>query len=170
MPSNIYNQFYNVEWFADPILQSSKQYKVTDGHFILDYIPDSEYNILISGYNEVKFNQELENATDFSVDYNSGKVNVSSTLDGQMITVTSYYAKGLIKTYAKRVEIQDEDNNWNSTNIEDLSAEIANNYSTKQYINDTSSVTSQHVNVIICDEGTTLNAGSLPMGTIVVAK
>jgi hypothetical protein len=170
VPSSVFNKFYNVEWYESPVLKQNETYMITENHIYLDYIPESLNGVLISGKVENKINQEITTTSQFLVDYNTGKILFHPDLNGTNISISQYYAKGLIKTNAQRVSLDDVDGFIQADNVEDFAKEVMTNYRTVQYTGEEITHVSQNVRFIICDEGTTLNAGSLPLGTIIVVK
>jgi hypothetical protein len=107
MSSNL----YNVEWYTNSVLTQNENYVVTNDKFILNYIPDSQYGVQITyaatPLSENRFNQAITTNSQFYVNYNTGEVTLSDTLDGVTVTVNQYYAKGLIKTIGNRVVLDD---------------------------------------------------------------
>jgi len=54
----------------------------------------------------------------------TGEVYFHSSLEGQTITITQYFGRGLIKTMAQRIELLNISNLYTSDNVEDFANEI----------------------------------------------
>ena len=122
-----FNEFFSVTWYENPIQRLNKVHKVANSKIVLDEIPDEFQKVIISGKFEIKQQQNFPTVNPelyYKVNYLNGEVTFGGNLDGDNITITSYYGRGNISYYAKKLIIEDAWNNWNSTNMEDLSAEI----------------------------------------------
>jgi len=129
-----YNDLFNITWHTDSngnkvsIKRTNEEHIVVGNIILLNEIPDESYRVRITDMYELSKGQEITNSNEYIVDYLTGRITFHSSLDGQTITVDEYYGRGLIKGYAIRTVLLDANNNWDSDNLEDLSAEI------KQYI------------------------------------
>lgn len=136
-----YNEFFDIIWHTDDngnkvsIQRINEQYKIVNGKIILNGIPDSFYKVTISNKYEVNSIEQIISNIYFKVNYLTGEVYFHSSLEGQIITIAQYYDRGLIKLYGKRVELQNENNLYDATNVEDFATEITNRVNT--YIADT---------------------------------
>jgi len=127
-----YNEFFSVLWFTDDngnkvsIQRLNEQQIIVNGKIILNNIPDSFYKVQITNKYEIDINSEIISNIYFKVNYLTGEVYFHSSLEGQTITIAQYFGRGLIKTMAKRVELSNENNLYNATNIEDFATDITN--------------------------------------------
>lgn len=147
---------------------------IYDSQIVLAQIPSESatYRVLITGMTEININSEITLATQFKVDYKNGVIYFDPTLEGTSKIIHLYYGRGIKQLHDTRVKLTDENNYWDATTLKQLIDEIAQNYRTTQYLdpNTPDTIVSQNVRLIICEEGNTIPAGSLPLGTIVVVK
>lgn len=147
-----YQELLDILWYTDEygnkisIQRTNQQFKIVHNKIILNEIPDSFHKVTINGKYEIDFKQSINSAEYFKVNYLTGEVFFHESLDGTTITINEFYAKGLLKIFAKRVVLQDENNNWDSDNIEDLAIEI------KNYINSHISTLNTHTTKIQTNE------------------
>lgn len=127
-----YQELLDILWHTDEygnkisIQRTNQQFKIVHNKIILNEIPDSFHKVTINGKYEIDFKQSINSAEYFKVNYLTGEVFFHESLDGTTITINEFYAKGLLKIFAKRIVLQDENNNWDSDNLEDLAIEIKN--------------------------------------------
>jgi len=127
-----YQEFFDVLWHTDDsgnkisIQRLNEQHKIVNGKIILNGIPNSFYKVTISNKYEVNSIEQIIDNSFFKVYYLTGEVFFHSSLEGQTIIIAQYYDRGLIKLYGKRVELQNIDNLYNATNIEDFATDITN--------------------------------------------
>ena len=127
-----YNEFFSVLWFTDDngnkisIQRLNEQQKIVNGKILLNNIPDNFYKVQITGKYEIDINSEITSANYFKVSYLTGEVFFYSSLEGNTIIIAQYFGRGLIKTMAKRVELSNENNLYNASNVEDFAIETIN--------------------------------------------
>ena len=127
-----YQEFFDVLWHTDDsgnkisIQRLNEQHKIVNNKIILMEIPDSFYKVTISNKYEININSEILSQNYFKVSYLTGEVYFHSSLEGQIITIAQYFGRGLIKTMAKRVELSNENNLYNASNVEDFATDITN--------------------------------------------
>lgn len=147
-----YQELLDILWYTDEygskisIQRTNQQFKIVHNKIILNEVPDSFHKVTINGKYEIDFKQSINSAEYFRVNYTTGEVFFHESLDGTTITIDEFWAKGLLKIFAKRVVIEDQGNNWESDNIEDLSVEI------KNYINSHASTLDNHTTKIQTNE------------------
>ena len=129
-----YNELFNITWHTDSsgnkisIKQINEQHKVVGNIVLLNEIPDQFNRVKITNMYELNKGSKINNTNEYIVDYLTGKITFHESKDGSTITIDEYYGRGLIESFAIRTLLLDKNNNWESTNIEDLAQEI------KQYI------------------------------------
>ena len=165
------SKHYIVQTFDNPVHVTTEKKYVFKNKILLDYIPDSTIGIVISGYVESKFNKTLTSDTQFYCNYDIGELVFYDTVpDNTLISNINYYGKGIIKYYDNRIAITDNKNVWDSNNLADFTDEIAEKYKAKEYTSDLDVIESSSIQIVICKEGTTIDAGNLPLSTIVVVR
>lgn len=178
MPIQDIDQSYEIELNkdenGDPVTRfiENEPHTIYDNVVILAQIPSESgtNRVLINEMTEININDEITSASQFKVAYKDGIVYFHSTLEGTNITIASYYGRGIKRVYDARIKIQDEEGNWDSTTLKALLNEFAIRYRSREYIDDLHTNISQSVHVVICKEGTTIDAGNLRLGTIVVVR
>jgi len=125
-----YNEFFSILWFTDDngnkisIQRLNEQQKIINGKILLNNIPDQFYKIQIANMYEVNINIEITDVAYFKTNYLTGEVYFHSSLEGQTITIAQYYGRGIIKYMGKRIELQNEENLYDATNVEDFATDI----------------------------------------------
>jgi len=125
-----YNQFFSIIWFTDDlgekisIQRLNEQQKIINNKIILNNIPDYFNKVNIEDKYEVGNNDEITDNTFFKVDYLTGEVYFHPSLDNTTITIKDYFGRGIIKFMGKRIELQNEENLYNATNIEDFATDV----------------------------------------------
>ena len=122
-----YNEFFHVTWYDNPVLRQNQNYKIVNNRIILHEIPDEFQKVIITGKFELNKNASFPTVSPelyYKVNYNTGEVTFHQSLSGTTITIASFYARGNISYFAKKVILQDENNNWNSATLEDLANEV----------------------------------------------
>ena len=148
-----YQEFFEVLWHTDEygnkvsIKRLNEQQKIVNNRIVLKEIPDNFYKIQITGKYEIDISQVISNAIYFKTDYLTGEVYFHPSLEGQTITIAQYFGRGLIKTFAKRVLLADNDNLYNSDNVEDFATEITNK------VDDFATEITQRVDNIVLNTG-----------------
>lgn len=98
-------------WYVDgggnkiSIIRENLTHVVTNGRFLLDYIPDEFYKITVnspSSMVEIDLDASISASTEYKVDYTIGMVYVDSSLEGSTFDVT-YYSRGVISYPASRI-------------------------------------------------------------------
>lgn len=107
-----------------PIAINNESRVVYDAQIPLAQIPDEFYRVVISGKAEISLRSKIENTNQFKVDYKNAIVYLHPDLEGQSVTIDTYYGKGIKLLFASRVKIEDLAGNWTSTNLESLVGEI----------------------------------------------
>ena len=128
-----FNELFNITWHTDTngnkisVQILNEQKKVVNNKVLLNEIPDSFNGVQIANMVEVGKNGTINAPNEYKVNYLTGEIYFSPNLDGQEITIQQYYGRGLIKSFAIRILLLNN-NDWQSDNLEDLAKEI------KQYI------------------------------------
>lgn len=89
------------------IVINNEPHVIYDSQIHLAQIPDEFYRVLIDGMTEIRFRDEIALATEFKVDYKHGVIYFDQSLEGNDITVGTYYGKGIKLIYAERVILGD---------------------------------------------------------------
>jgi hypothetical protein len=97
-----------IKWYTQDdqkvsVLRTNEQYKVVNGKATLTEIPDEFYGVEIDGMIRIKSNQIPSTPNEFSVNFTLGEITLHTSLEGQFITVASYYARGVIYYPASRI-------------------------------------------------------------------
>lgn len=125
-----YSEFFSIIWYTDEngkkvsIQRNNEQHKIVNNKILLLNVPDNFYKVTIAGKTEIKINLVITGAEFYKVNYLTGEVYFHSSLEGQTITITQYYGRGLIRTMAQRIELIDENNLYVAENVEDFATEI----------------------------------------------
>jgi hypothetical protein len=69
----------------------------------LAQIPDEFYRVTISGMTEINIKDDISAATEFKVDYKHGVVYFDQSLEGDPMTISTYYGRGIKLIYAERL-------------------------------------------------------------------
>lgn len=106
-----YNDQIFIKWHTSngqkvSLARSNEQYRVVKGKIMLKEIPDEFYGITITGM--VQLNSGLPNsATEFVVsDWGIGELTFHPSLEGQTITVASYYGRGCVYYPSSKVWVE----------------------------------------------------------------
>jgi phenolic acid decarboxylase len=97
---------------------------IFDCKIALAQIPDAFYKVIIPDKFERKMNQKLHNENQFKVDYKNGMVYFHESLEGQPITISTYYGRGIKLLHAKRVLLEDLGRLYGSMTVEDFAKEV----------------------------------------------
>jgi hypothetical protein len=124
-----YNELFSVTWHTDdngdkisvPI--TNEEQVVVNNKFLLNEIPDKFYNVTIPNMIRISDTSAISNTNEYKISWSTGEVYFHPNLDGATITVSQYYGRGLIKSFARRVLLS-SNIDWTSTNLEDLAHEI----------------------------------------------
>jgi hypothetical protein len=133
-----YSQFYDVLWNTNPVTGEPVVVTVTneshvvdsDNRIILNQIPSESTGVTITGKYYTKLGNTLSSSSYFSVNWRTGEIIFGGNIVGTTVTVASYGGRGLIKSYAKRQQIEDVDGYYTATETETAFKEIYERVST----------------------------------------
>jgi hypothetical protein len=126
-----FNQPYETVWNTDAegnpvsVLKENEAHTISDNSIMLAQIPDEFYKVAITGKYEVSLNAVLSSADYFKVDYRSGLVYFYNSLEATSVTIAQYRGRGVRNFIASRIKVEDIDNNYTASNLEDVLKEIA---------------------------------------------
>lgn len=112
-----YNDPLFIQWNTDEAGNKisveilNEEHKIVDNKVTLTQIPDNFYRVQINGFTEINIKEEIDSATKFKVNYLNGIITFDSSLDGQTITITKYYGRGIIYYPASRIYSETNGNN-----------------------------------------------------------
>lgn len=95
-----------IQWHTDlngqkySIKRLGEAYTVAGNKIVLNEIPDIQSGITILGMEE---SQQITKQNDFKVDYKNGVINFDKSKEGEIITIDSYYARGIVMYPASRI-------------------------------------------------------------------
>lgn len=78
-------------------------HQVVQNKILLNQIPDEFYHVQINGYVEIKKNQTITSANQYSVNYTNGEIYFHNSKDGSMITIAQYYGRGQVYISDERI-------------------------------------------------------------------
>lgn len=124
------------KWYVDDygnkysVKKENEEYIIVDGRVVLNELPDPVKKIEIDNMVEIPLKDNIISPIQFKVDYTNGFMAFHEDLNGDKITVLSYYARGLSLIPANRVYLEldqwgevhrtMEDLNYTSEQIKEL--------------------------------------------------
>ena len=97
----IYNWHYNEQTGEKySVKLNNEMQTVINGRIFLNQIPDKFHAVEINGMTEKDL---VVNVTDYKVDYTNGMVTFHTSKEGQQVTVTEYYGRGVVIYPASRI-------------------------------------------------------------------
>lgn len=139
MNNSFRTDFLDILWYTDSNNNKISKEKINEGHVItnglivLDEIPDFFYKVEINHMYEIDINSELTSAELFKVDYDHAKIYFHPDLEGQVINITRYFSRGIIKLSAKRVFDENDGQILDSNKIEKTLQDFINNIKSLQF-------------------------------------
>jgi hypothetical protein len=85
------------------VVINNEEHVIYDSCVRLAQIPDEFYRVTISGMTEINIKDDISAATEFKVDYKHGVVYFDQSLEGDPITIATYYGRGIKLVYAERI-------------------------------------------------------------------
>jgi hypothetical protein len=102
------------------VLTQNEEHKLINNKFTLNGIPDIYNRVQITGYYEIKNNQQITAANQFKCDYTTGQITMHSSLEASTITVATYYNRGVIFYPSSRIYTELD----NAGNVKETLADI----------------------------------------------
>ena len=97
----IYNWHYNEQTGEKySVKLNNEQHVITGGKIFLNQIPDKFHGVKINGLVERDLIQTAEH---FKVDYTNGMITFQKAKEGQTVTISEYYGRGVISYPASRI-------------------------------------------------------------------
>jgi len=130
-----YNDPLIITWYTDNsgnkinVHRQNQSYKIINNKIILSEIPDEflKINTIIIN-NTIIYENKIGtniNINNFVVNYTLGEITIDPSYNGETVTIPSWYARGVIKYPASRIELEDIDNLYGSQDAEGAFAEMA---------------------------------------------
>lgn len=85
------------------VVINDENHVIFDSCVRLAQIPDEFYRVTISGMTEINIKDDISSATEFKVDYKHGVVYFDQSLEGDPVTIATYYGRGIKLVYAERI-------------------------------------------------------------------
>jgi len=98
---NMYNK--DAEGRPITILIQNEQHEAVNGKIVLNQVPDRLPKVIINGMTEILYDKVITSSTLFKVDYDMGIIYLHPDLNGNLITIASYYGVKVYYFPASRV-------------------------------------------------------------------
>ena len=123
MPSifDTYRDSLFIDWYTDDngskisIQRTNEQHKVVNNHIVITEVMDDFQGVQIDGMYQIPYEQEITNENYFAPHWTAGIIRFHPNKEGQTITISSYYSKGLIMYPISRIYKEVENNQVTET-------------------------------------------------------
>lgn len=103
---------YDAENNPISVEMQPESHVVLNGRITLIQIPDKFYRVQINGFTELyEYDNSEMQATNYRVDYQTGIIMLHNSLEGQTITVSKYWGRGIVLTPISRIYTRVENGN-----------------------------------------------------------
>lgn len=117
-----FRDFLYPVWYKDStgnkisVQRTNETYEIIKNKVLLKEIPDEFYKVNITNYYEIK-QGNIPSDNEYYVDYYTGEIVFNESQNAKTITVSSYYARGIIYIFAERIitDFDSQNNNIKET-------------------------------------------------------
>ena len=121
----VHNWNYDENGKPTSVLRENEVKPVVDGKIVLEEIPDPYRRVFIDGYVEIDLKKEILDEFHYKVDYSYGIVYFHPNKEGESISISRYYGKGMFYTPASRIWTKIDDFGNVVKTIADVEDQIA---------------------------------------------